>query len=333
MDKVLSIIIPSYNVAKYLPEVLPSYLNSSCIEEFELLIVNDGSKDNTAEVAEGYRVQYPDTIRIINKENGGHGSTINAGIKQAQGRYTKVIDGDDWVDTAAFERFVGKLKNTGADIILSPFNKVDEASRQISGRVTYPGLMENVIYDLHVPLGLAKERNYAMHSLTFKTSVLKQIPPISEHCFYVDMEYVIYPLPFVSTVGYIDEAVYQYRVGSAGQSMALQNMIKNRMMHQHVIRQLEQYYAESENELVKEIIAAQLKGLYDTQINIYCMMPATAENRRELKSFIRETKASYPELCADPDGIKTKILFMGGGLGYGLISFAYRMIKNRKQQA
>lgn len=331
MDKILSIIIPSYNVAKFLPEILPSYLNSSCLEDIELLIVNDGSKDNTEEVAEGYRVQYPETIRIISKENGGHGSTINAGIKQAQGKYTKVIDGDDWVDTAAFERFIGKLKNMDTDMIISPFNKVDEATKEISGTVTYPGLQEGVIYDLHVPLDLARERNYAMHSLTFKTSVLKQIPPISEHCFYVDMEYVIYPLPYVSTVGYINEAIYQYRVGSAGQSMALNNMIRNRNMHLHVIRQLEQYYTGCDNELVKEIIAAQLKGLYDTQINIYCMMPATAESRKELKSFIRETKTEHPELCRDLAGKKTQLLFMGNGFGYGLVSFVFRSLKNRKK--
>ena len=98
MNKVLTITVPSYNVEKFLENTLDSFLDERILEDLEVLIVDDGSKDRTAEIGKQYEERYPDTFRVISKENGGHGSTINRGIKEARGTYFKVVDGDDWVD-------------------------------------------------------------------------------------------------------------------------------------------------------------------------------------------------------------------------------------------
>ena len=99
MGKILSITIPSYNVEKYIDKCVQSMLVDSILDDIEILIVNDGSKDSTPEIAKGYVEKYPQTVRLIDKENGGHGSTINAGIREATGKYFKVVDGDDWLNT------------------------------------------------------------------------------------------------------------------------------------------------------------------------------------------------------------------------------------------
>ena len=124
MSKIFTVTIPAYNVEKYLDEILPTYLDERLLDDIKLLIVNDGSKDSTAEIGRRYEEKYPNTVRLINKENGGHGSTINTGIKEASGKYFKVIDGDDWVDTEELVKFIAYLKNADTDIILTPFNRV-----------------------------------------------------------------------------------------------------------------------------------------------------------------------------------------------------------------
>lgn len=111
MDKIISFIIPSYNVEQYLEKCLSSFLNPQAIEQMEVIIVDDGSKDRTARIAEDYVKQYPELFRLISKENGGHGSAINAGTAAAVGRYLKVIDADDWVVT---ENLKGACRQAGS---------------------------------------------------------------------------------------------------------------------------------------------------------------------------------------------------------------------------
>ena len=124
MNKILTIVIPAYNVENYLDEILPTFLDNEILNDIEIIIVNDGSKDNTAIIAREYEKKYPQTVVLIDKENGGHGSTINSGIKHANGKYLRVIDGDDWVDTNALKNFVNKLKSLNEDLVLTPFNNV-----------------------------------------------------------------------------------------------------------------------------------------------------------------------------------------------------------------
>ena len=87
MDKIVSFIIPSYNVEKYLNKCLTSFLNLEVLDLIEVIVVDDGSKDQTAQIARNYIEQYPSVFRLISKENGGHGSAINVGTAAAAGCY------------------------------------------------------------------------------------------------------------------------------------------------------------------------------------------------------------------------------------------------------
>jgi len=116
--KVLTVLVPTYNVEKYLRRCLDSLLLPEVLEEIEVLVVNDGSKDGSADIARAYEKKYPQTVVFVDKENGGHGSTINVGIEKAQGTYFKVLDSDDWVNIGDFIEFVKRLKEETADAVI-----------------------------------------------------------------------------------------------------------------------------------------------------------------------------------------------------------------------
>lgn len=121
MEKVLSIVIPAYNVEKYLEKCLSSFEIEAVLDRIEILVINDGSGDHTAEIAQRYCEKYPETYFLYNKENGGHGSGINYGIRYATGKYFKVVDGDDWLNTEELEAFVKLLEETDTDIVAADF--------------------------------------------------------------------------------------------------------------------------------------------------------------------------------------------------------------------
>ena len=126
MSKILTVTIPSYNTEKYIDECLPYLIDERIISDIEILIVSDGSIDNTVSVAQKWADKYPDSIRVIDKENGGHGSTINRGILEATGKYFKVVDGDDWVVTENFVKLIEFLKGVDVDLINNPYFEHDE---------------------------------------------------------------------------------------------------------------------------------------------------------------------------------------------------------------
>ena len=130
--KVLTVLVPTYNVEKYLRRCLDSLLLPEVLEEIEVLVVNDGSKDGSADIARAYEKKYPQTVVFVDKENGGHGSTINVGIEKAQGTYFKVLDSDDWVNIGDFIEFVKRLKEETADAVICDYRK-----RQENGSISW----------------------------------------------------------------------------------------------------------------------------------------------------------------------------------------------------
>ena len=106
--KLLSIAIPCYNSEAYMEKCIESLLKGG--EEVEILVVNDGSSDRTAEITDAYAEKYPTIIKAIHQENGGHGEAVNAGIRNATGLYFKVVDSDDWVNEEAYKQILKTLE-------------------------------------------------------------------------------------------------------------------------------------------------------------------------------------------------------------------------------
>ena len=132
-EKVLTIIVPAYNVEDYLAKCVDSMLAAGCNDAIEIIIVNDGSTDGTREMAETYERDNPGTVRVITKENGGHGSAVNTGVRAATGTYLRVIDGDDWVDGDAFAALVARLATTEEDVVVSRYNTVQDVTSKMMG--------------------------------------------------------------------------------------------------------------------------------------------------------------------------------------------------------
>lgn len=319
MDKILTITVPAYNVEMYLDSILPTFLDDQILDVIEIFIVNDGSKDKTKEIGQRYVDQYPGIVYLIDKENGGHGSTINKGIELATGKYFKVVDGDDWVDTKEFVKFVKILGKLEMDVVATPYVRVNETTKEREIK-TFLNVEFEKTYEVDDVLNDMGEQ-YAMHALTFKTKILKKIPKISEHCFYVDMEYIIYPLKYIKTITFLNILVYQYRVGNSEQSVSIKNKQKNREMHKRVIKNLIEYFLNEELSSGKHtFLSNRVRRLISEQIRIYLSFNPSSEIKKELTDFCSLLSERVPDLYAHIPGKLCRILYISNNRLYGLLS-------------
>ena len=253
-DKILTISVAAYNSASYISRCIESLVVDSVLAFFDIIIVNDGSTDNTLEIAKMYQQKYPDTIRVIDKDNGGHGSTINASLQIARGKYYKIVDSDDWVEQDGFVRLVQLLKQINADMVINPYNLVDPATEE-KERVSLiddKRIESEVVYPLD---SLPDAFDIAMHAVTFRTEVLWLSHfYIDEHCFYVDQEYILYPIRNVYSFCSCSFPVYDYLYGSSEQSCNRKNMINRIDEHTHVCNQVLGCYKENDYNSSQKII-------------------------------------------------------------------------------
>lgn len=313
MEKILSVVIPSYNVDKYLEQTLTSFVEPGIMEDIEVLIVDDGSKDGTAEIGNKFERLHPETYRVISKENGGHGSTINTGIQECTGKYFKVVDGDDWVNTPDFQLLVEKLKSCDADYIVTNYYEVNDQTGAKTKK-EYPGLKKDDLDENRWDFKeAAKIAQPSMHALIFRSSLLKEHQVrLDEHSFYVDVEYILYPIPFVESVVYFDLDIYMYRLALATQSVSMQGFQKHIQNHIDVIMHLTGFAEEyrknaSEEEQVKvDFIGKRIAQMVGDQITIFMSYPVDdKENKARFMEFDRELQeksAWIYELSAKESG-------------------------------
>jgi glycosyltransferase involved in cell wall biosynthesis len=329
MNKILSIVIPSYNVEKYLEQTLTSFIETSIMSEIEVLVVDDGSKDSTAEIGKKFEEQYPETFRVISKGNGGHGSTINTGIRECKGKYFKVVDGDDWVNTAEFKKLVEKLKSCDADYIVTNYYEVNDQTGEKTKK-DYIQLMQNNQEETHWSFDeAASKAQPSMHALVFKSSILKDNHiQLDEHSFYVDVEYILYPLPFVESVVYFDLYVYMYRLALATQSVSMMGFQKHIQNHIDVILHLTEFAekykstASAKEQVKVDYIGKRIAQMVGDQITIFMSYPVDDQvNKEKFLTFDQELKEKSPwiyALSSEESGL-LKLLRKVNFKGYGVI--------------
>lgn len=324
MQKVLSIIIPSYNTEKYIDECLPTMLSEEILDDIEILLINDGSKDNTPKVAKKYVEKYPSSIRLINKENGGHGSVINRGIEEATGKYFKVIDGDDWVEMEGLAKLVHRLKSTDADMVLNPFYwyMVDDGSRKLID-VAKDKFDQEICFE-----EISKElKSVQLHSVTYKTSILRDNKiRFQEKCFYEDLEYDVYPVLYVSTVLFLDIPVYVYRIGLPTQSINIENVIRNKKMADTINENLMIFYNNlpkdiSENR--KQYFARIISGMLNRNSSIFLKMPYGKKSKNGLAYYFKHMKEVSKELYDYETSKAVSLMRKDNWLLYSLAYFTF----------
>lgn len=307
MDKIISVIIPSYNVGQYLGECVYSLTQSKYVDDIEIVIVNDGSKDNTLKLSESLRGQFPNTINIIDKENGGHGSTINRGVRECSGKYFKIIDADDWVDTGEFDKLIEKLYEVDVDCVICNYTSVYEVDDKSVLSDSTADLIQGKTYSY---VDYIKKHRLAMHSLTYKTKkYLNADIVLDEKCFYVDTEFIYYPLKTFESVICFPYNVYQYRLQRKGQSVSFDGFIKHIEDHRKVLSSLVDFY----NSFPKE--KSELKNFIQIEIARHIMYQ---------QSFLINEKTTKQQWLAFKKFIKS-IRYANRDI-YKKISLKYRFV-------
>lgn len=329
--KLLTVTIPAYNMEKLLPCCLNSLTAAGCADELEAIIVNDGSMDGTLAVARDYEKRYPGMIRVIDKENGGHGSGINAGIKAATGRYFKVLDADDWFDSDALKKLLAILRDCSAELVTTGFCCVDADSLRVTEQRSpvLGGPMDEGLYDFDEVCGNMFAR---MHSVTFRTDILKDNNiRIDEHKFYVDMEYILLPVPYIKKVYVSEFPLYMYRLGANGQSVSLASMRKNIDHHLSVMQRVLTFIDECRlTGLCGEKLDYLERGAAEMATNqclIYLSFPRRDNMKTRLVETERMLEERYPNVYGSVRNPAVLALRKSGYLLFGAARLAVKLTR------
>jgi len=215
MQKLLTIVIPTYNMQDYLHRCLDSLVlkDEQLMSQLEVLVINDGSKDNSSAIAHEYEAKCPNTFHVIDKENGNYGSCVNRGLKEATGKYIKVLDADDRFDTANFEKYLQFLAKTDVDMVLSDFDQVN-GDGVVLNHIHYAFGSKVSLSDLQT------DKLFLMHAVAYRTRNLRDINyHQTEGISYTDQEWIFLPMTTVRKISYFNEVVYKYMIGREGQTM------------------------------------------------------------------------------------------------------------------
>ena len=295
--------MPCYNVEAYLEKGLSSLADEQFNNKLEVLIVDDGSSDSTPQIAQRFAERYPRIFRLIQKENGGHGSVINTGIKEARGKYFRIIDGDDWVDTDALAQLLDVLACTRADIVIDERVEVD----MTSSAKTYRKHDIPCTIDMSLPFDeLCTDARIAdaifIHMLNVKTSLLREHDIcVLEGVFYEDYEYICKTTAFAHTIMFVQLPVYHYLVGNASQSVSDANYAKRWDDHICVLKEVLRFYAEDTHNLTQNkriYLARKNELIINTLYNIALIFDADRKRgacrAKELRAYLCD---NYPEFA------------------------------------
>lgn len=245
-QKLLSIVVPCYNSEAYMQNCVDSLLIGG--EEVEIIIVNDGSKDSTGEIADAYAVKYPTMVKVIHQENGGHGEAVNAGLRNSSGIYFKVVDSDDWVNKDAYMKLLEIMRssveeNEQLDMLIANFI-YDKQGAHHKKVMSYKNALPTNKYFTWDDVGNFYITQYIlMHSVIYRTQVLRDCRlELPKHTFYVDNIFLFVPLPYVKKMYYADVVFYHYFIGREDQSVNEAVMIKRIDQQINVTKQMIDYF-------------------------------------------------------------------------------------------
>ena len=329
--KYISFAIPCYNSEEYMEKAIESILKGG--EDVEIIIVNDGSKDGTSEIAKHYAEQYPTIVKAIDKENGGHGDAVNTGLQHATGLYFKVVDSDDWVDEDAYKKLLQTIhelveKNQIVDMLVSNYvyEKVGAKHKKV---IHYRNVMPENRVVTWENMGHFRIGQYIlMHSVMYRTELLKacglQLP---KHTFYVDNIYVYYPLPHVKSYYYLDVNFYRYFIGRDGQSVNEKNMIKRIDQQLFVTKTMIDMY--DFDQISNKRLRAYMMNYLEIMMTVSSIIairsknPENLEKKKELWEYLKNADAKVYR--------KIRYSFLGQGMnlpgkaGRAISSLGYRL--------
>ena len=330
MNKVLSVSVASYNVEQFIRQNMDSFLGTEVSSKIEVLIIDDGSKDQTAAIAREYQEKYPETIKLIQQANAGPGATVNTGLKNATGKYFRMVDGDDWVNKAELVPYINFLEENDVDAVYTDYCLVDnDTGEKVPKIISFCRKMEILPYD-----EVCGKIDASMHNVTYKTSVLKDNGFVMDNGFYTDTEYLLFPVKHLKTICVLDCMIYMYRVALAAQSMNINSMIRNKQMHYIIVDHLIKDYNEAnEKGLLSaakiQMIRGRIVSLCGTQLSIILAQKPSKHTLAELKEFERWLSAANQDIYERFLQFRTmKMLKATGYLSFYPLSWMHRKREN-----
>lgn len=307
MEKLLSVAIPTYNMEKYLNRCLDSFVieDKDLLNKLEVIVVNDGSKDSSSAIAHEYQQKYPNTFSVIDKENGHYGSCVNAALKVATGKYFRIVDSDDWVDTNNLYSLMSELTNREEDCIFTRFTICDENKNEnIEQNIS--GLLWGKALDLHkfeMPLNCI-----AMHNLTYKRALLSAIDyKQTTGICYTDTEYVYYPFSQADTLYCYDKSLYQYYIGRGEQSMNPATQVKNFSHFQKLFNIFIDYKINKSNCNQQPVFRHYLQLFVTSMLQVHLLFDEKYDVERDkyIRSVMSELKTKEPTVYNSLQNVKT----------------------------
>jgi glycosyltransferase involved in cell wall biosynthesis len=278
-------------------------------EDVEIIIVDDGSTDKTAEIADEYAEKYPTIVKAIHKENGGHGDAVNVGMANATGYYFKVVDSDDWLAEEPFRKVLETLKkvieekaddDTRPELDLLIANYVyDKVGRRRKRVMRYTGaLKENEILTWETSkIKFRKYQYVLMHSIIYRTKLLKETRLLlPKHTFYVDNIFAFVPMMNVKTLMYLNVDLYRYYIGREGQSVNEQTMVKRIDQQIFINKELINYFSKKRDELNPQLykFLLQYMDMMMCVSSVICLVGNTKETldkKRNLWAYLKKKDA------------------------------------------
>ena len=334
--KYISFAVPSYNSEAYLHKCIDSLLVGG--EDVEIIIVNDGSKDGTAAIADEYAQKYPTIVKAVHKENGGHGSGVNRGMKEATGLYYKVVDSDDWADPDALKTLLDTIKEHYAADTLPDMYFANYVYEHVEDNTQYVNrdcarkMPKNRFFGWDEVKPFRMNEALMMHAMFYnREKLLATGVVLPEKTFYVDEIYAYAPLPAMKKLFYLDIDFYRYFIGRVDQSVNIKSLTSRYEQHIRVYKEIIKSHS-------YDAIMAQPKGLrkyMKHMLSVYYLLVACftnyyddeerRKNYKELWDFIKETdiktykKLRYRSLATLINFLPWKVRGFFVRVGYSII--------------
>ncbi|MGN0630136.1 MAG: glycosyltransferase family 2 protein, partial [Ruminococcus sp.] len=312
-------------------------------DDAEIIIVNDGSSDGTSKIAHHYEKAYPQIVRVIDKENGGHGSGVNAGLKFAKGKYFKVVDSDDWLDRNALKKFMKTLRfweknNITLDLVICNYiyDHLHNPEKNYAARyenIFTPGKLSS-----WNDMGIFKPSQYLiMHALYFRTEILRKSGIVlPKHTFYVDNIFACQPLPFVTSICYLNIDLYHYFIGrddqSVNESVHIKRIDQQIYITEHILRNVDMRLCRSTSRKLEQY-ELRFLSIMVTICDVYLLKTGTEEALEKRRRLWKNIKEYDPNIYYHlryftiggmtflPGAAGRKIAVLGYELAHKLFSF------------
>lgn len=301
MKKILSIIVPAYNAQQTLDRCISSLIVPDILDQLEIIIVNDGSTDSTGMIADRYAEQYPQSIMVIHKENGGHGSGINLAVQIVKGCYFRVVDADDWLITENLSAHLKELEFCESDVVINSFYRVKATSRKkIPVQIQEELKGKKKTLEELLPLLNYVRNCFTIHGITYQTECFRASHiKLSEKIFYEDNEFTTLPFWNVHTIFFSPLFLYQYRIGVQEQSISDQNQVLRVSQLERVLNKIcKVYQTDTRFSPAAQFYLLEKISLIVTSYLIVCLIrnPNRKEGRKQAKFLMDRLKREYIEI-------------------------------------